>query len=215
MAVICPTITAYSTDEYKIQMDKILHLAHRIQIDLTDGEFTKEKTLEPKDAWWPVGFTVDFHLMYKFPIPAIHEILKHRPNMIIVHAECEGNFNEFVDVCKKAGVKVGAALLQNTPTQMLHSALSQLDHVLIFSGNLGFQGGSTADLSLLDKIKDLKSKKPNLEIGWDGGVSDQNISELIIGGVDVLNVGGYIQSAADPAKAYHTLQLIADETGTT
>ncbi len=215
MAIVCPTVTAYSKDEYKAQMDKIIHLGHRIQIDLTDGEFTKEKTIEPKDAWWPVGVQADFHLMYMHPLSAIHEILKHKPHMIIVHAECEGSYDELVRLCRTAGVKVGAALLQNTPTQKLYPALKDLDHVLIFSGNLGYQGGSHADLTLLEKAKDLKSKKPSLEIGWDGGVNDQSIASLILGGVDVVNVGGYIHTAQDPARAYHVLQTIADETGST
>lgn len=215
MAVVCPTITAYSVEEYRAQMNRILHLGHRIQIDLTDGEFTKDKTVSPADAWWPVGFRVDFHLMYKYPIPAVQEILKHKPNLIIVHAECDGSFDELFEICKKSDIKVGAALLQNTPAEALYSALDRLDHILIFSGNLGYQGGSHADLQLLEKVKDLKSKKPTLEIGWDGGVNAQNIAELALGGVDVLNVGGYIQNAPDPAKAYHTLQIIADETGST
>jgi ribulose-phosphate 3-epimerase len=215
MPIICPTVTAYSKDEYKNQMDKILHLGHRIQIDLTDGEFTKEKTVSPEDAWWPVGFLADLHLMYKNPIDAIHKILEHKPNLIIIHAEAEGSFDEVAELCGRAGVKVGAALLQDTPAETLQPVLDRLDHVLIFSGNLGYQGGSSADLGLLEKAKKLKQLKPDLEIGWDGGVSDQNVAELILGGVDVLNVGGYIQNSDNPEKAYKTLEIIADETGTT
>jgi ribulose-phosphate 3-epimerase len=58
----------------------------------------------------------------------------------------------------------------------------------------------------------LKQYKPDLEVGWDGGINDQNVAELINGGVDVLNVGGYIQRAEDPARAFAALQRIADET---
>jgi pentose-5-phosphate-3-epimerase len=54
-----------------------------------------------------------------------------------------------------------------------------------------------------------------LEIGWDGGINDRNISQLVFGGVDVLNVGGYIQNANNPERAYNSLFRIADETGTT
>jgi ribulose-phosphate 3-epimerase len=215
MPTICPTITAYTKNEYHEQMGKIVHLSHRVQIDLTDGEFTKEKTVLPEDAWWPVGFAADFHLMYKDPIPAIHKLLEHKPNLIIVHAEAEGNFSEIANLCHSAGVRVGSALLQDTPVEVLQPVLAQLDHVLIFSGNLGYQGGSQADIRLLDKVGKLKSTKPAIEIGWDGGVSDQNIAQLILGGVDVLNVGGFLQSADNPEKSFHALQRIADETGTT
>ena len=32
----------------------------------------------------------------------------------------------------------------------------------------------------------------DLEFGWDGGITDQNVAVLVNGGVDVLNVGGFI-----------------------
>jgi len=215
MSVICPTITAFSEDDYKKQMDSIVHVAHRVHIDLTDGSFAPTQTVAPKQAWWPVGFAADFHLMFKQPLPAIQELLEHKPNLIIVHAEAEGNYKDVADLCHQQGVKIGVALLAGTTAEHIVPALDHTDHVLIFSGNLGHQGGSIADLSLLDKVKMLKSLKPQLEIGWDGGVNDQNVVELINGGVEVLDVGGYIQHAQDPARAFNALQRIADETGTT
>jgi pentose-5-phosphate-3-epimerase len=135
--------------------------------------------------------------------------------MIIVHAEAEGNFEVFANFCHHHKVKVGVALLQETPAETILPALLHIDHVLIFSGNLGYQGGSHADMELLNKLSILKKHKQTLEIGWDGGVNDQNVSELVYGGVDVLNVGVYIQKAENPEKAYEGLQRIADETGTT
>lgn len=215
MPVICPTITAYSPQEYKQQMEKVAGFAHRIQIDLTDGRFTKEKTVEPEHAWWIAGVKADIHLMYKDPWPAAQIVMEHKPNLIIVHAEAEGNFGPFAELCHSRGVSVGVALLQDTPAQTLLPSLDNIDHVLIFSGNLGYQGGSQANFGLLDKIKALKDRKPSLEIGWDGGINDQNISQLVFGGVDVLNVGGFIQKSPDPAHAYKTLERIAEETGTT
>ncbi|HVX58541.1 MAG TPA: hypothetical protein VG964_02280 [Candidatus Saccharimonadales bacterium] len=215
MAIVCPTITAESKDEYRRQIERVARLAHRIQIDLTDGKFAPSQTVPASEAWWPIGMKVDFHIMYKDPAPAVREILKHDPNLIIVHAESDGNFEEFARACRNHGVKVGVALLAKTHPRVIVSALDLIDHVLIFSGNLGYQGGSRADLSLLGKVSELKRVKPSLEIGWDGGVNNQNISQLIFGGVDVVNVGGFIQTADDPEHAYKSLERIADETGTT
>lgn len=211
MPVICPSITAPNQEIYQQQIDKIVHLAHRIQIDLTDGRFSKGADIEPEDAWWPVGFKADFHLMYHNPISAIKTILAHKPNLIIVHAEAKGSFTEVAGLCRKRGVKVGVALLPDTSVDSILPAINRIDHVLIFSGNLGEYGGH-ADLSLLGKAKILKQARRDIEIGWDGGVTTQNVSELIFGGVDVLNVGGFIQNAQDPAQAFHTLTRIADET---
>ena len=215
MPVICPTITASTEEEYKKQINNIVHVARRIQVDLTDGDFAPSQTVKPDQAWWPVGFSADIHLMYNQPMPAIQALIEHKPNLIIVHAEAHGSFTDAAAFCHRYGVKVGVALLPQTPVDIVLPALEQTDHVLIFSGNLGHQGGSQADFSLLEKIKILRSHKPALEIGWDGGINDQNVAGLVNGGVDVLNVGGYIQEAEDPARAFTALQRIADETGTT
>lgn len=215
MPVICPTITAESLDDYHAQMGNVASFAPRIQIDLTDGKFAPSRTVSAADAWWPVGLKADFHLMYDDPLPAAQEVLKHQPNLIIVHAEAHGNFAEFADACRSRKVAVGVALLAKTSPEVIYGALDRIDHVLIFSGNLGYQGGSQANLSLLSKVAMLRQAKPDLEIGWDGGVTSQNISQIIFGGVDVVNVGGFIQGAQDPEHAYNSLQRIADETGTT
>lgn len=196
-------------------MEKIVHLADRIQIDLTDGIFTKERTVSPDQAWWPVGVRADFHLMYKNPMPAVQKVLEHRPNLVIVHTEADGGFEEVAAFCKAHNVLIGVALLQQSPPETIIPALGIIDHVLIFSGNLGYQSGSYANLQLLDKVKELKKHKPELEIGWDGGINDQNVAELVYGGVDVLNVGGFLQAAENPAKAYQALVRITDETGST
>lgn len=214
MPVICPTILAADEQEYHQQIERVAHFAKRIQIDLADGVFAPTKTIQPEHAWWPVGFAADFHLMYKQPLAAVKTILEHQPQLIIIHAEAEGDFGQLAKNIRERGIKVGVALLAETSPQTIVPALGIIDHILIFGGKLGSYGG-TANLKLLSKVDLLKKQKPSLEIGWDGGITEQNVAELINGGVDVLNVGGFIQKAEDPARSYRSLQRIADETGST
>ena len=209
MAVICPAILAADENQYHREMEKVGQVAHRIQIDLTDGQFATARTIEPHQAWWPVGILTDFHLMYRQPLRAVETILKHKANMIIVHAEADGDFEQVARYCHHVGVKVGVALLPATSPELIRPALGVVDHVLIFDGNLGHYGGK-ANLELISKIAILKKLKPSLEIGWDGGVNKDNAAHLIKAGVDVLNVGGFIQNADDPAEAFRSLQGIAD-----
>lgn len=214
MPVICPSILAADPEQYRQQIDKVAAFADRIQIDLTDGNFAKSQTIDPEDAWWPVGIKADFHLMYRQPDQAIEVILEHKPHMIIVHAESDGNFLAIVEKLRPLDVKVGLAVLPHTSAESIFQALDKLDHVLIFSGNLGEYGGH-ANLDLLNKVRTLKHHRPHLEVGWDGGVNSHNISQLVFGGIDVFNVGGFLQKSSDPERDYHVLQRIADETGTT
>lgn len=214
MPVISPSILAANEEQYKKQMERIAHFAHRIQIDLTDGKFAEPKTVSAREAWWPVGVKADIHLMFRDPEHAAQIIAPHKPHMLIVHAESDGNFEAFAHFCKQHDIKVGVALLQKTPAESILPALHFIDHVLIFAGHLGHYGGH-ADMRQTSKIQILKEHKSNLEVGWDGGINDQNISQLAFAGVDVFNVGGFIQKAEDPEKAFKKLDRIADETGET
>jgi ribulose-phosphate 3-epimerase len=214
MPVICPSILAADKDQYHQQMEKVAQFAQRVQIDLTDGKFAPSQTVKPQDAWWPVGVQADFHLMYEQPDDAIEVILEHKPHMIIAHAEARGNFNGIAGRLRELGVKAGIAILAKTSVDSIVPALEMADHVLIFSGTLGEYGGH-ANLDLLKKVEYLKQHKPNIEIGWDGGINTQNISQLAFSGIDVFNVGGFIQDAPNPEQAYQSLQRIAEETGTT
>ncbi len=139
--------------------------------------------------------------MYKNPAGYLDKAIELGPHMLIIHAEAHGDFDVVADKLHERGIKVGVALLHDTPASLIQSSLSKIDHVLIFSGDLGHYGGK-ADLSLLNKAKDLRAWKPELEIGWDGGINDQNAAELAKGGVDVLNVGGFIQNSSNPEAAY-------------
>jgi len=205
---------AASEEQYNKQMERIAHFAQRIQIDLTDGHFAEPRTVAADKAWWPAGVKADIHIMHKDPEHAARVVAKHKPHMIIVHAEAEGSFEAFAHFCREHHIKVGVALLQKTSPEHIIPALHLVDHVLIFAGELGHHAGH-ADLNQLEKVEYLKHHKPDLEIGWDGGINDQNISQLAFAGVDVFNVGGFIQKAENPEKAYIALERIADETGET
>lgn len=201
---ICPAILAASADDFRKQIEHVTHPAVRLHIDLSDGEFTPSKTVRIDEVWWPGGMHADLHVMYKKPFDHATMLLDLRPQLVIVHAEAEGDFMAFAERAHRAGVQVGVALQQQTPADLIKPALKYIDHVLIFSGQLGSFGGK-ADLSNLEKVQQLKKLKPQLELGWDGGVSSDNARAIAEGGIDVLNSGGFIQKAPDPMAAYQAL----------
>lgn len=204
MRIVCPAVLASSEQEYSDQIDRVKGFAPRIQIDLTDGEFSKPKTIELDHAWWPEGILADLHLMYEHPDEYIEKLVEAEPNMVIVHAEASLPHADFAAELHKAGIKAGLAVLPQTSIESLDGIIGSFDHLLIFSGELGHFGGQ-ADLSLLPKAQAAKDRHSGIEVGWDGGVNEQNIKQLIRDSVDVLNVGGFIQNAGNPREAYQRL----------
>lgn len=205
MADICPTITAFDTHEYRAQMEQIIPFARRVHIDLMDGEFAPTKSPGLNHVWWPHELTADIHLMFDHPMQYIDQIIKLHPHMVVIHNEVTVHHMDFAARLHAHDIKVGLAILRETPVEWAYQIMHSFDHVLVFSGNLGHHGGE-ADLALLDKVHKIKQHHPGVEIGWDGGITAENAPELVRAGVDVLNVGGFIQKSADPAAAYAKIE---------
>lgn len=203
-ATICPTVLAGTPEEYRHQMARISQFATRVHIDLADGQFAPTKTIPIDQVWWPGGMRADLHVMYRKPFEHYKTFLSLAPQMVIIHAESDGNFLPFAELMHRHGIEVGVALKSESTVELIRPALDWIDYVLVFSGDLGHFGGQ-ADLSLLSKVEQLRKLKPQLEIGWDGGINNTNATILARGGVDVLNVGGFIQHASDPRLAYGML----------
>ena len=205
MAVICPTVTAFSEHDYKEQLLRLKPFAKRIHIDLMDGRFAPTESPGLDHIWWPPELEVDIHLMYQEPMAVLHDLLRLRPRMVIVHNEAQVHHMHFCGELHRAGIMTGLALLPETPVAYCEQIMHSFDHILIFSGNLGHHGGS-ANLDLLAKVAQIRDHHPDVEIGWDGGINDENAALLVAGGIEVLNVGGYIQNSADPKAAYAKLK---------
>jgi ribulose-phosphate 3-epimerase len=201
---VCPTVTADTFESYQVQMNRLAKFALRVHVDIADGTLTSNTLLSLDQVWWPGGVWADVHLMNRRPLDYLDMLLALNPQLVIVHAEGEGSFETLANALHRHGIEAGVALLQETPVEAIAPALNLIDHVLIFSGNLGSYGGK-ADMMLLEKVRQLKALKPQIEIGWDGGVNDRNARLLAEGGVDVLNVGGFIQKSKNPEAAYATL----------
>lgn len=205
MSIVVPTITAYDLHDYRKQMEQVMHFAKRIHIDLMDGIFAPTVSPDIDKLWLPPGVICDIHIMFQHPHKQIKKLLELSPNMIIVQAEANAESIKItVEGLKKTKVKAGVALLADSLVSSNRALIKRADHTLIFSGKLGYHGGS-ANLDLLEKVKQIKDINPEAEIGWDGGINAENIRQLSEGGIDVLNVGGAIQKTDDPEESYRSL----------
>ena len=202
MSAVCPTITTNDVHEYREQLERIESFADGVHLDFADGDFAPTKMLEPKHAWRSEKIITHAHVMYRRPLDIIDDLIKLDADLVILHAEAE-NLQECLEKLQENGTRTGVAILPETSVADLQAMKIDdlFDHVLVFGGHLGYQGG-TADLSILEKVKEVRATYPDVEIGWDGGVNADNAAAIADAGVSVLNVGGYFKKAEDPKKAY-------------
>lgn len=204
MPIISPSILTNDPEQYKKLMEEYQKFAHRVQIDVVDGVFAQNRTIAEDEAWWPDGMIVDMHMMVEKPSEHIDALLRLRPRLVIFHVEAGEGLLGSMGRLREAGIKVGAAFMKTTYFGNFENIIKYVDHVMIFSGDLGVYGGE-ADLLQLSKVEAIKAIKPNLEIGWDGGANLENVGEIVRAGVDVVTVGSAIAKAENPREAYEKL----------
>lgn len=204
ITTIIPTITETTPTEYKKKIELLYPFAKRVHIDISDGSLTSNTTIAETAVWWPKGWTVDIHMMVAEPSKHVDNILKLHPNLVIFHAEAREDLLPIFDKIKQNGIKVGVAIVKSVYPGSIKAILNAADYALIFSGNLGKQGG-TADLLLGEKVALIQEIHSSIEIGWDGGANLENVRQLTHIGVTAINVGSAISNAEDPAKMFEEL----------
>ena len=209
---IVPTILVNNKKDFRTQVETINAFTRRVQIDVTDGVFAPTETLDITNIWWPKGWETDLHLMVSRPSEQLETIFKLSPSLCIFHAETNENLLPVFEELKKHEIKTGVALLPSTYPGHVKSYIEAADHVLIFAGQLGVQGGQ-ADLLQMEKIALVRNIKPELEIGWDGGANMTNIRALAHTDVDVIDVGSALSTADNPAEMYAQLVAEIDKNG--
>lgn len=209
MPRVVPTITEEDPAVFAKYAKKLSKFAPRLHVDMCDGIFAPHKLLPLDQAVWPDKAQVDLHLMYKRPYEYIESAIKRSAYTTIVHAEAEGDLLALIQLLHESNLRAGLGLLRESQPDDFVQLIEHAEHILIFGGKLGWQGGDI-DLEGIEKIARIKQINPHAEIAWDGGVDDVNIVQLINSGVDVVNTGGFIKNAKKPGKAYAILQQIAN-----
>lgn len=209
---IVPTILVNNKKDFRAQVESINTFTRRAQIDVSDGIFAPNETLDITNIWWPKGWEADLHLMVARPSEQLETIYKLSPSLCIFHAEVSENLLPIFEDLKSHGIRTGVALLPATYPGNVRQYIEAVDHVLIFAGQLGAQGGP-ADLLQMEKIALVRNMKPELEIGWDGGANMSNVRALAHADIDVINVGSAISQAENPAGAYEQLVSEIDKSG--
>jgi ribulose-phosphate 3-epimerase len=204
MAEIVPTILCETEADYKATVERLHPFAKRVHIDLADGVFAPTFTVGVNKIWWPKEWIVDIHAMVAQPSQYVDLLINMRPNTVIFHAEAQEDIVPSLQKLKAAGIHAGVALLKPTVPSTVKQYIDAADHVLVFSGDLGHYGGR-ADLMQLEKVRLIKAIRNDLEIGWDGGATVDNVFSLSQGGVAVINVGGAINKAPDPPAIYNQM----------
>ncbi len=203
MTKIVPAILEHDVAAYRRKLTLIRQLTDRFQLDVIDGEFVDNRTIQPSDIEPPAGLKIDIHLMVRQPLSYISSCVKLRANTIIVQYETEG-VDEAVTKIKQNGLRAGVAINPETTIAMIDGLLDRLDHVLVMAYPAGFAAQKLQPATLA-KAAELRAIKPELEIGLDGGVAADTLPKIAKAGFDIVNTNSYLFGADSTLTRYHEL----------
>ena len=151
---------------------------------------------------------LDVHLMIVEPDRYIQTFADLGADVLTVHAEACTHLHRSLQSIKAKGMKAGVALNPHTPVASLSHIIADIDLVCLMSVNPGFGGQSFIEATY-EKVRELRTlineNKASTLIEIDGGVTNQNASQLVAAGADVLVAGSYVFSASDPTATIANL----------
>jgi len=206
MIEIVPAILEKTVEELKQRVKEVEPFVKRVQIDIMDGEFVPNKTVQPEDMKdFKTDLMKEAHLMVNDNEKYVEAFLDLGFDMIIVHYESCKDIPGIIKKVKDKGKKIALAINPPTPLSAIKDYLDDLDMVLIMTVNPGFSGQGF-DSGVLPKIRELRSMKRDLDIQVDGGIKVGTVRLAAEAGANIFASCSGIFKFEDKGKAVEALK---------
>jgi ribulose-phosphate 3-epimerase len=180
-----------------------------LHFDVMDGCFCPMMTFGPQlIRGLKTSLLKDVHLMVNEPLTKVESFVSAGADIITVHAESSRHVHRLLQEIGKfpnindsnRGVVRGLALNPGTPLESIQPLLDELELVLLLAVNPGWGGqkiipSTRARLALLKKMIGNK-----VLIAIDGGITRENIKEVVQMGADIIVTGSAIFDGKAPLE---------------
>jgi ribulose-phosphate 3-epimerase len=133
---------------------------------------------------------------------------------VLVHQEACKHLDGTLREIKRAGARAGVVINPATPLSAIDEVLGLVDYVLIMSVNPGF-GGQQFIPYTLDKVRRLdtirRERRLAFPIEIDGGITMDNVGDVVRAGCDWIVTGSSVFHTPDPAAALAELRQAATQ----
>ena len=184
-----------------------------IHVDVMDGVFVPNINFGikmVKDLRPITKNVLDVHLMITKPERYIEAFAKAGSDYITIHYEaCEEPVIDVLKKIRELGVKSAISIKPDTEVEVLKDLLPYVDMILIMSVYPGFGGQkyikeSTERISKTRKMIEESGLDILLEV--DGGITLDNIKEVLDAGADTIVAGSTVFNAEDKKAVIKALR---------
>ncbi|MEN9337821.1 MAG: hypothetical protein RIQ41_135 [Candidatus Parcubacteria bacterium] len=214
---ITPAILPHSFEEIQEKLSRVEGIVTRVQIDLCDGVFGRERT------WLPDGteslstsFSYEFDVMVTDWRTPTANALSLGASCIVMHVDLfsDEDMQELITLVSPYAIPLGIAVSHDKSVDfhadMVRKARELYSPVFIqVMGirNVGEQG-QLFEEEAVDRIRALKQQFGDVAIQVDGGMTPETAKKIFDAGAETAVVGSYIFGGEDPGAAIKHLESI-------
>lgn len=195
MIKIIPAILTKTYDEFEIMVRKIEPYADLVHLDIADGEFVSNKTIDGYKELKKINTNLNFeiHLMIKNPESVIGRWLKTKAVRYLIHPESAGDLESLINQVKGSSRELGLVLNPEIDCSSIEPYLDKIDLVQFMTVDPGFYGSLFLP-EVLEKIRNFHGRYPGKVIQVDGGINAKTIKLVETAGASRVAVGSHIFS---------------------
>lgn len=196
--------------ELKRKIDLVRDKASRLHIDIIDRQFADNLTIgiDTIRSLGTLG-NLAVHLMITEVDGYLASWCQTPVGTIIFYPKESKDIQGSIERIHSAGKKAGLALDIDDKVELVRPYIKETDFILVLTVPSGFSGAEF-DPHALHKIGQLKSLKPDLVMGVDGGLNKKTLIQAKDAGANFAVVNSAIFSSSDPASMLDELtQLVS------
>jgi len=221
---IIPAIIPNSYSDLESQLFAVRDTASRVQIDIMDASYTpkaswpynkvdfdKFEALKREEQGFPYWQDLDFEmdLMVKHPETCIEEWTLAGATTLIIHIESTDKLEDIFAYASEHQIEIALALKSSTDIKLLAPYIDRAAFVQCMGSDEIGRHSVALDPKVLDTIRAIITRWPEVTVGVDIGVSEKTLPKLIEAGATRFAAGSAVFENGEAKEQLGKLESLA------